>query len=101
MKIRVGEFSGWKFLTNNLVFANGGGGSELKIIDPLELIVISELKLSERCSYPRLAVQPIQNEITNELEDAIIVLGDENVYQVRWKPCEKELYLVRKIVIVN
>ncbi len=93
-RIVGGPFSSWKFLTNNLVFANGGGGSELKLIDPLSLKTVAELKLAERCSYPRLAMSYVKNEVTGEDEDAIVVVGDENVYQVRWNPKAKELYMV-------
>lgn len=91
---RLGDFRVADYLTNNVLWLNGGGGGEIKIIDPLTFEVIQDFKLAERCSYPRLAMTKVKNELSGETEDAIVVVGDENVYQLRWNIAAKQLYML-------
>ncbi len=49
---------------------------------------------TERCSFARMAMVAVQNDL-QQPEDAIIMLGDENVYQVRWSPGKQQLCKVR------
>lgn len=88
-----GPFSTWEFITNDIVFRNGGGGGELQVIDPISLQVVSSIQLCERSSYPRMSVAPIVNH-KGEAEDVIVYLGDENIYQIRWSITSKTLYPV-------
>eukprot|EP01036_Dinobryon_divergens_P028296 gene28296-37227_t len=69
------------------------GRGEVKFIDPLTLEVVAEVVSAERFSYARMAVVALQNS-DGEDEDAIILLGDENVYQYRWRPRTKEVFLI-------
>lgn len=77
-----------QFILGNLLLPNDGG--ELKLIDPITLEVVSGLKLPERCSFGRTALHYLEDED----EDAIIVLGDESVHQVRWNLSNQKLSLV-------
>ena len=53
----------------------------MKIIDPISLEVVSEAWSIERSSFARMAISPVVNHVGHP-EDAIILLGDEFVYQV-------------------
>lgn len=93
----LGSFNVWTFLTSNTLFYGGGGG-ELKIIDPISMEVIAKAQLTERCSFARMAMTSLDMEIdsvTTRKEDSIVLLGDENVYQFRWVPSEKKLYMIK------
>lgn len=82
-----GPFNPWKFVTTNLVFRNYGGGGQLKMIDPISLGVVADLTLPERCSYGRVALSSLENG-----EDAIVMIGDEFIRQIRWNPATSQLY---------
>lgn len=89
----VGQFDIFKFMSSNIILMNGGGGGELKLVDPISLKVIQEIKIAERCSFGRMAMTPLFDKMGNHYEDSIILLGDENIYQYRWRPSSQLLYL--------
>jgi hypothetical protein len=94
----AGPYSLKQFLLSGLVWDDGAGGGELKVINPLTFEVIANLQMCERAGYPRMALAPItvKDPVTGEdqEEDAIAFLGDINSYQVRWSPTYQELYAV-------
>eukprot|EP01034_Spumella_vulgaris_P033281 gene33281-41068_t len=49
--------------------------------------------LKDRCSFARMSMVAVENE-KGEAEDAIVLLGDENVYQFRWNTISQELFKV-------
>jgi hypothetical protein len=77
----------------NGYFDLGNGGSEIKLIDPTTLHVERNIWSYERGSYARMTLCPVKN-YEGETEDAIIFLGDEHVFQYRWRPNTKELFSV-------
>ena len=88
-----GPIDVFEFMTSNLLIRNGGGGGEVKLIDPVSLEVVRELQLAERASYARMAMYTLFDANDQPYEDAIICLGDENVYQLRWNLPSQQLYL--------
>jgi hypothetical protein len=93
----LGSFNPVTYLTSNTLFYGGGGG-ELKIIHPTTLEVVAQISLTERCSFARMALVSVSPEEAATpavpTEDAIVLLGDEHVYQLRWRPSEKALFLI-------
>jgi hypothetical protein len=85
-------FNPIRFVTDSLFSFNSGGG-ELKLIDPISLTVVASAQLPERCSFARMALSTVVNP-EGVLEDAIVLLGDENVHQYRWRPSTGELFWV-------
>lgn len=85
----VGSFNPARYFSSNLLFYGAGGG-ELKIIDPVSFEVVADMHFTERCSFARMALVNLTNS-QGQAEDAIGLLGDENVYQVRWNPSTKTL----------
>jgi hypothetical protein len=91
-----GPFSTMQFITTNLLKNDAGGRGELKIIDPNTLAIVADYHLPERCSYARMAIFPVfENDHSSPYEDAIVLLGDEHVYQLRWRYSSRSLRLVR------
>jgi hypothetical protein len=84
----LGNYDPLSFMTSSLVFYGGGGG-ELKIVDPISLLVVASAVLTERCSYARMAMVALESDDGHD-EDAIVMLGDENVVQFRWRPSKKQ-----------
>jgi hypothetical protein len=93
-----GEFNMLRFVTDGWLSSNGGGG-ELRLIDPISLQVKASMQLPERCSFARMALQAIRNP-QGDIEDAIVLLGDENVHQVRWRPSTSELFWVSSCQLI-
>jgi hypothetical protein len=91
-----GYFNPIRFLTDTW-FSPSSGGGELKLIDPITLTVKAGTTLPERCSFARMALSTIVNP-EGVLEDAMVLLGDENVHQFRWRPSTSELYWVRHLL---
>lgn len=83
-----------RFILDSRLFSADSGGGEIKFIDPLSLSVVAEAVLPERCSIARMSLVAVNNSITGESEDALILLGDELVYQFRWRPSTKSLHLL-------
>jgi hypothetical protein len=88
-----GTYNPIRFLADGLLSSNHGGG-ELKLLHPITLEVVAAAQLPERCSYGRMAMQAVTSP-DGQHEDAIILLGDENIYQFRWRPASQELFWVR------
>ena len=88
----LGSYDPVSYIVDSLVF-QGGGGGELKLIDPLSLEVVADAWFPERCSFPRMTMTSVVSPI-GEMEDAIILLGDEHIYQYRWNPKQKKLYVI-------
>jgi hypothetical protein len=93
-----GEFNMLRFVSDGWLSSNGGGG-ELRLIDPITLQVKASMQLPERCSFARMALQAIRNP-QGDIEDAIVLLGDENVHQVRWRPSSGELFWVSLLLFI-
>ena len=91
-KFILGSFSPYAFVANSLL-SRGGGGGELKIIDPLTLTVVAEAMFPERSSFARMSMSALVTP-NGEHEDAIVLLGDENLSQFRWRPSEKKLFFL-------
>lgn len=89
---QTGAFNPLRFLADGLLSSNGGGG-ELKIVDPITLQVVASMDLPERCSFARMALSKVTNS-DGDSEDAIVLLGDCNVHQVRWRPRTSKLYFI-------
>lgn len=98
MKQQIGYFSPVRFILDGL-FSNNFGGGEVKIIDPDTLQVVASASLPERVSWSRVGVTKCDGP-HGESEDAIILMGDEHVFQLRWRPAEKKLYWVRDCVAI-
>ncbi len=77
------------------IFSPTSGGGELKLVDPLTLQVRAAITLPEKCSYARMALSSVKNPSTGEHEDAIVLLGDEHVHQVRWSHSTQSLHWIR------
>eukprot|EP01034_Spumella_vulgaris_P036149 gene36149-44585_t len=88
----LGAFDVWRYASANTLFY-GAGGSELKIIDPVTFEIKADMFLTERCSFARMSMVAVENE-KGEAEDAIVLLGDENIYQFRWNTVSQELFKV-------
>lgn len=93
VKQMTGPFNYFDFITSNTILMNGGGGGELKLIDPITFATVAEVKLPERCSYARMSMTPIFSPQGDLEEDAIVLLGDEHVFQLRWRSVENSLKL--------
>lgn len=65
-------------------------------MDPLTMEVVASISLEERGSYARMAMTHVLNGV--QPEDAIVMVGDENVYQMRWRPSSKSLYMVTHLI---
>eukprot|EP01040_Poterioochromonas_malhamensis_P012541 gene12541-13727_t len=92
--VLVGPFNWVRFVTDSWASPNFGGG-ELKLVDPLTLEVKVQSQLPERCAFARMALSTIKNPEDGVIEDAIVLLGDENVHQFRWRPSVNTLYWVK------
>lgn len=89
---KTGAYNPFRFFADSLLSPVEGGG-ELKLIDPITLEIIAAATLPERCSMARMALSSVQNKDGQE-EDAILLLGDENIHQYRWRIQSKELFWV-------
>lgn len=92
----LGPFNYVRLLTDYII-SPIHGGSSIKIVDPNTLEIVSSITLPERCSYARMALKSIKriNYQGREIdEDIIILLGDENVHQLRWNVQKKDIFLV-------
>lgn len=90
-----GSYNPLQFLLSNTLLSNGGGGGELKLLDPITMEVVANAKFPERCSFARMAMITLDQESEQSpSEDAIVLLGDEYVYQFRWQPDSRKLYPV-------
>jgi hypothetical protein len=87
-----GPFDIFLYLFSNTILNNRGGYGELKLVHPETLETVADLKLSERCSFARMALSTV---IPNK-EDAIVFLGDEFSHQVRWNSEDRTLYEVQE-----
>jgi hypothetical protein len=93
----MGPFNPIRFVMDGIYSSNIGGG-ELKIIDPITLQVIAGISLPERCSYARMALTKVPFiHSEGRKEDAIVLLGDEFIHQLRWNVEKKELSWVSMI----
>ncbi len=63
----------------------------MKLVDPVTLKVVAEAWFPERSSYPRMSMSRVKGPEGQD-EDAIILLGDEHVFQFRWRPQTHTLY---------
>jgi hypothetical protein len=90
-KLANGPYDPWRlFTTNTFLSSEGiGGGGELKLINPITLQTHASLKLTERCSFARMALSTLPNG-----EDAMVLLGDEFSHQYRWNAATSTLYEV-------
>eukprot|EP00981_Chlorochromonas_danica_P006812 scaffold1491_cov167-Ochromonas_danica.AAC.4 len=90
----MGHFDLLRCLLDGFASPNVGGG-ELKLVDPLTLTVRAAIDLPERCSYARMALSHVMNS-EGGIEDAIILVGDYNVHQLRWRPSTQKLYWIKE-----
>ena len=67
----------------------------MKIIDPISLDPVAGAWFPERCSYGRMAMAAVKT-IDEDDEDVIALVGDENMYQYRWNPRKKKIYVIPK-----
>jgi hypothetical protein len=97
MKQQIGSFSASRFVLDGL-FSNKFGGGERTIIDPAMMTGVAGAPLPERVSWSRVGVTKVDGaagfEQSPGAEDAIILMGDEHVFQFRWRPAEKKLFWV-------
>jgi hypothetical protein len=82
-----GPYDPVKFVFSGWFLDNGSGGGELKLIDPISLEIRAEIKLTERCSYARMAMTTFPNG-----EDVFVLLGDQYSHQYRWNSKTNQLY---------
>lgn len=100
MKQQIGYFSPVRFLLDGLFSSNFGGG-EVKIIDPDTLTVVASAHLPERVSWSRVGVTKVEEGVVPGVsEDAIILMGDEHVFQLRWRPADKKLFWVSALIMI-
>lgn len=92
LQIKIGPFDPVLFLTSSILVDNKGGGSEVKLIDPATFTIKHDLLISERCSGGRTALW----HLSERGEDAIVVIGDEFIHQLRWSPQQDRLYEVEE-----
>ena len=93
MARQIGYYNPLRFLIDGYFSATFGGG-ELKLVDPDTLEVVAAAHLPERVSWSRKSLTRVVNSDGQD-EDAIFLMGDEHVFQYRWRPSDKKLYWVR------
>jgi hypothetical protein len=68
------------------------GGTEIKLVHPITLEVVENIRMTERCAFARMALTTIYDKDTNEKdqtipkEDAIALVCEEFTYQLRYTP---------------
>ena len=65
--------------------------SELVVLDPITFIPITSITLKENNIYSNLAISNV-----NKDEDMLVFVGNEHVYQYRWKHKTAELYEIEE-----
>lgn len=91
-----GPYDPVAFLASNTIWKNGGGGGEIRFIDPDTFEVVAVGHMPERCSIARMSMITLPDEADKPREYALVLLGDELAYQYRWIPDTKQVEMVHE-----
>jgi len=87
------------FFTNTPLGMDKGGGGQLKFINPDTLEVVADLYLPERASFGRMALGRAEarpGQAPEDVEDVVVLIGDEFIRQYRWAPSTHTLHEVEE-----